>query len=286
MDIDMAITDLTGRGEVLRAELAGLERNRFTDPRASEQIDSVEEMPGQRRTAARKGRIGPREAPACGTAGGYRAASAFGRRPSRRRQQTEYMVRLAISKRESGRPASHGHEVLSNRRPQTLEARLVIDQGDVEFVAPGQRVKIMLTQSAEHAYVSKIERVSDGGLEGRPTHLSSLHGGPLATQMSANGSAAATQPCLRSGRAFAEGRPSRSVAAWPGGPGKNHHRSANAHRPAVPVLSRGLSISNCKANRLHWFAASSARRPGNHTFCATALPAQGLPALGPYGRST
>ena len=33
MDIDMAITDLTGRGEVLRAQLAGLERIRFTDQR-------------------------------------------------------------------------------------------------------------------------------------------------------------------------------------------------------------------------------------------------------------
>ena len=71
--------------------------------------------------------------------------------------------------------------------PKLLEARLVIDQGDVEFVAPGQRVKIMLTQSAEHAYVSKIERVSTEDLKVAPTHLSSLHGGPLATQMSASG---------------------------------------------------------------------------------------------------
>ena len=37
--------------------------------------------------------------------------------------------------------------------PRSLEARLVIDQGDVEFVAPGQRVEIMLTQSADYVYV-------------------------------------------------------------------------------------------------------------------------------------
>ena len=41
--------------------------------------------------------------------------------------------------------------------PRRLEARLVIDQGDIEFVAPGQRVEIMLDQSAEYVYVSKIE---------------------------------------------------------------------------------------------------------------------------------
>jgi hypothetical protein len=57
----------------------------------------------------------------------------------------------------------------------------------VEFVAEGQRVEIMLAQSAEYVYVSRIEQVASEDLPVTPTHLSSLHGGPLPTQMSANG---------------------------------------------------------------------------------------------------
>jgi hypothetical protein len=64
---------------------------------------------------------------------------------------------------------------------------LVIDQGDFELVEPDQRVEIMLAQSADYVYVSKIERKSTEALKSSPTHLSSLHGGELPTQMSPNG---------------------------------------------------------------------------------------------------
>src|SRR6185295_18022910 len=61
--------------------------------------------------------------------------------------------------------------------PRSFEARLAIDQGDIEFISPGQKVEVMLTQTAEYVYVSTIERVSTENLKTTPTHLSSLHGG-------------------------------------------------------------------------------------------------------------
>jgi hypothetical protein len=64
---------------------------------------------------------------------------------------------------------------------------LEIDQGDVEFVAPGQRVEIMLTQSAEYVYVSTIEEVSTENEKTTPNHLSSLKGGDLPTKMDPGG---------------------------------------------------------------------------------------------------
>ncbi len=78
--------------------------------------------------------------------------------------------------------------------PQSVEARLAIDQGDVEFVAPGQTVEVMLAQSAEYVYVSKIERVSTENLKTTPTHLSSLHGGDLPTKMDPGGAARPLSP--------------------------------------------------------------------------------------------
>jgi putative peptide zinc metalloprotease protein len=71
--------------------------------------------------------------------------------------------------------------------PQSLEARLAIDQGDIEFVVPGQRVELMLAQSAEYVYVSTIERVSTENEKTTPTHLSSLHGGELPSKMDPSG---------------------------------------------------------------------------------------------------
>jgi putative peptide zinc metalloprotease protein len=71
--------------------------------------------------------------------------------------------------------------------PKWLEARLVIDQGDVELVAPGQKVEIILDQSADIVYVSHIENVATEDLKASPMRLSSLHGGSLPTKMDDSG---------------------------------------------------------------------------------------------------
>jgi len=71
--------------------------------------------------------------------------------------------------------------------PKWLEARLVIDQGDVELVAPGQKVEILLTQLANLRFVSEIEKVAPEDLKSSPVHLSSLHGGGLPTKMDDSG---------------------------------------------------------------------------------------------------
>jgi putative peptide zinc metalloprotease protein len=71
--------------------------------------------------------------------------------------------------------------------PRWLEARLVIDQGDVDLVQRGQRVEVMLSQSADFVYVSEIERIEEKNLKVSPVHLSSLSGGELPTKMDDSG---------------------------------------------------------------------------------------------------
>jgi putative peptide zinc metalloprotease protein len=71
--------------------------------------------------------------------------------------------------------------------PRWLEARLYVDQGDIELLASGQKVEIMLHQSAGHVYVSSIEKVASKDLKMSPVHLSSLHGGELPTKMDESG---------------------------------------------------------------------------------------------------
>src|SRR5262249_11772251 len=79
--------------------------------------------------------------------------------------------------------------------PHLLEARLVIDQNDIEFVHEDQPVEIMLEQTADYVY-SKcfIENVSTEDLKVSPPHLSSLHGGLLPTKMDPSGVARPLSP--------------------------------------------------------------------------------------------
>jgi putative peptide zinc metalloprotease protein len=72
--------------------------------------------------------------------------------------------------------------------PRWLEARLVIDQGDVDLVARGQAVKILLNAPLGNLrYASQIERIAEKDLKVSPVHLSSLHGGELPTKMDDGG---------------------------------------------------------------------------------------------------
>ncbi len=71
--------------------------------------------------------------------------------------------------------------------PYRLEARLAVAQASIDFVAEGQRVELMLNQSTDLAYVGRVESISRDEMERVPPRLSSLSGGPLATQNDPSG---------------------------------------------------------------------------------------------------
>lgn len=71
--------------------------------------------------------------------------------------------------------------------PQRLYASLAIEQTDEAFVKVGQRVEVLLNQTAETIYVGKIRNRSTEEMKTTPPRLSSLSGGPLPTQPDANG---------------------------------------------------------------------------------------------------
>ena len=71
--------------------------------------------------------------------------------------------------------------------PLRLEARLAVGQANIDFVAEGQRVELMMNQSTDLAYVGQVESISRDEMERVPPRLSSLSGGPLATQNDPSG---------------------------------------------------------------------------------------------------
>ena len=143
---------------------------------------------------ARKIRVAPRERDIrCRRAHGCRAhegsACALGPILLRYRDRLEHRENL-------GALLVKGTKLCQIGQPNRLEARLIIDQGDEWFVHPGQVVEIMLDQSAEYVYVSKIEKRGSETVKQSPPNLSSLNGGPLPTQMGPDGVARPLGPVI------------------------------------------------------------------------------------------
>lgn len=188
IDVDISIADLTGQLNLNAAQLEGLHRVSFNDRRASSQIDPLSKALAGIKEQLVKQEIDREKlrlvAPRAGTV----------LPPPLVEKHVDDGTHLPTWSGSPFDPENVGARLTTGTKlcqigdPRSLEARLVIDQGEVEFVLPGQRVEIMLAQSTDYAYTNcYIERVSTEDLKTSPTHLSSLHGGSLPTKMDASG---------------------------------------------------------------------------------------------------
>jgi putative peptide zinc metalloprotease protein len=187
IDIDGKIERLIGERDVYDAKLKGLGRVSLDDRRAASEIEPIikalastneqlAQLEADRKSlqlvAPQEGTVLP---------------------PPLIEKQGDESVHLPTWSGSPLDPENIGAHLMKGTKlcqvgdPQLLEARLAIDQTDVEFVAPDQDVEVMLTQSADYVYVSKIEQVDIENEKTTPKALSSLHGGVLPTKMDASG---------------------------------------------------------------------------------------------------
>ena len=109
--------------------------------------------------------------------------------PDRRRDERELATWYGtpFDKKNLGATLQAGTKFCSIGDPASFEARLVIEQDDRELVAPGQKVNVILRQSAHHRFQTSIEDVLYDEIDVVPTRLSSLSGGDIPTKMDAAG---------------------------------------------------------------------------------------------------
>jgi putative peptide zinc metalloprotease protein len=188
IDTDIAITELTGQRDVYAIQLEGLQRISFADRHAGAEIDPI-----RKALAGIKEQLAHREedrellrivAPRAGTV----------LPPPLVEKHGDDGVHLPtwsgspFDPENVGALLTVGTKLCQIGDPHSLEARLVIDQNDVEFVHPDQPVEIMLDQTMDYTYSGcYIERVNTEEKKESPAHLSSLNGGPLPTKMDAGG---------------------------------------------------------------------------------------------------
>jgi putative peptide zinc metalloprotease protein len=188
IDVDIAIAELIGQRDTLIAQLAGLEGDAYRDPRVSVQIEyitdhleTVKKLLKERETDRQKLRL---VAPQSGT------VLPPPQIPDRERDEAD----LETWSGSPMEPENLGAALVRETKfcligdPGRLEARLLVDQADVEDVRAGQEVEIIMTQFAGYVYHSQIEGdVAQDDVKMTPTHLSSLNGGEVPTQMTAAG---------------------------------------------------------------------------------------------------
>jgi putative peptide zinc metalloprotease protein len=195
IDIEIEIANLEGQIATLEAQLAGLSQISFSDPHAEQQVEQVSKMLDTSRKQLAKYKDDQQKlllvAPQNGTV-----------LPPQLMEKQADDTQLAtwsgspFDRENLGATLRNGTKFCQIGDPRRLEGRLVIDQGDIDLVQEGQRVEIMLAQISEYAYVSVIERVATDDLKVSPTHLSSLHGGALPTQMDSRGVARPLNPAF------------------------------------------------------------------------------------------
>jgi hypothetical protein len=71
--------------------------------------------------------------------------------------------------------------------PRAMEAQLIIDQDDIEFIQEGQSVDIKLDELPADVLSGTIDRISPVDLQEPPKNLSNKAGGELATKTDAAG---------------------------------------------------------------------------------------------------
>jgi putative peptide zinc metalloprotease protein len=187
IDIDVSIAELTGQRETYIAQLASLHSLSYDQPGTAARIAEAEAGLKDAEAQLAKREVDRQKLKLVAPAGGTVLP------PTLVPKQTQAESQLPTWSGSPLEPENLGATLMSGTKfcqigdPRRLEARLVIDQGDVELVAPGQRVEVMLTQSADFVYVSEIEKVAPEDLKNSPVHLSSLHGGDLPTKMDDSG---------------------------------------------------------------------------------------------------
>ncbi len=184
---EIRITEMSGRCDELEARLGSLLRESYRDPSISTQIEQTTEALDSSRAQLeqldQQKKLLTLVAPCDGT------VMPPPQTPSRPTDEAELRVWSGspLEPENLGATLAVTTKFCEVGDAGRLEARLVIDQNDVEFVEVGQSVAMMMDQSAGFVYYSQIEKKSQEDLKVSPTHLASTNKGPLVTQMTATG---------------------------------------------------------------------------------------------------
>jgi len=180
-EIDSAIAELSGKREVLARRLDSLRRERYGQAEVARQIPEVEkalaaldrQLEQKRAERQRLTLLAPRAGMILPPPSRHQRPDPDGRLPE--------WDGTPLEERNLGCYATPGVLVCQVGDPAELEAVLVIEQGQIEFVREGQEVQIVLDELPHDVLTGTIAEIASLDLKSTPLSLSNKAGGDLAT---------------------------------------------------------------------------------------------------------
>ena len=182
IELDLEIAELEGRVQQSESRLASLQRERFTDPSAALEIgtvqetlkSAVEQLERKRKDRAELVLVAPRD-------GVVLPAPDVPNRPDPSGRLAAW-TGGALSKRNLGATFTPGTVLCMVGDRNQFEAVMVVDQGEVEFVKPGQTVDLKLDAFPSQTFSGTVEQLAETHIETGSERLSVKAGGAVPTK--------------------------------------------------------------------------------------------------------
>ncbi|NCA10381.1 biotin/lipoyl-binding protein [bacterium] len=187
IDLDLRIAELEGKATDSRTRLASLERERFTDPAAGLEIGTVEEslksieeqLEKKKKNRAELVLRAPRAGVVLPAPGLKQPPEATGRLPA--------WSGGALDPKNIGALFAEGTVLCLVGEPGKLEAVMVVDQSEVEFVGRGQHVDLRLDAFPWQTFTGTVEELAESHLETSSERMSVKAGGLVPTETDETG---------------------------------------------------------------------------------------------------
>ena len=182
IDLDLAIAELEGKGAEYRTRLDSLIRERFTDPAAGREIGTVEEALKSIDEQLVKKRRDRTELVLKAPRGGVVLPATSVEPKEDPAGKLPMWTGNPLSKQNVGATYTPGTVVCMVGEPEAFEAVIVVDQSEVEFVEPGQRIDLKLNAFAWQTFTGMVDEISESHIEAGSERLSVKAGGGVPTE--------------------------------------------------------------------------------------------------------
>ena len=187
VDLDLEIADLEGKASQYESRLKSLQRERFSDPAAGLEIGTVEESLASIREQLDRKRNDRRELVLVAPRAGVVLPPASLKSQGEQGGKLPTWTGNALGRKNIGATFQEGTVLCMVGDPHRFEAVMVIDQSEVEFIRPGERVELKLNAFPWQTFSGTIAQLAETHIEAGSERLSVKAGGSVPTETDPSG---------------------------------------------------------------------------------------------------
>ncbi|HEX3998444.1 MAG TPA: biotin/lipoyl-binding protein [Pirellulales bacterium] len=189
-DLRVGLAELQGKRDQMQTQLESLMRSRYHDPQAERELPSVEQSLDALDEELREKQSDIDHLQLIAPADGWIIPTPD--IPPPPAEEADEQTKLAswsgspMDRKNRGATLKQGTPFCQIGNPKQMEAALVIDQSDIDLVAPGGKVVVKLDELPGDVFYSKVSKISQTPMSFVPRELSHKSGGDVQTKTDAN----------------------------------------------------------------------------------------------------